>query len=114
MARSQAAAVTPKSAAFVGEFDANTQCSASAGSATVQSGSHFEANWVKQMTSDSNAVGNALRLPAVIRMTGLGRSTIYRMEAARQFPQRVKLGLRAVGWMESEVREWLAMRAGAR
>jgi Prophage CP4-57 regulatory protein (AlpA) len=26
----------------------------------------------------------------------------------------MKLGLRAVGWMESEVREWLAMRAEAR
>jgi len=47
-------------------------------------------------------------------MTGLGRSTIYRMEAVGQFPQRLKLGLRAVGWMESEVQAWLTMRAKAR
>jgi predicted DNA-binding transcriptional regulator AlpA len=38
-----------------------------------------------------------LRLPAVCRMTGLRRSTIYRMQASGQFPQRVKIGARSVG-----------------
>ena len=37
-------------------------------------------------------------------MTGLGRSTIYRMEADGQFPPRIKLGMRAVGWLERDVR----------
>jgi prophage regulatory protein len=69
---------------------------------------------MKQTAGDSNAFGNVVRLPAVCRMTGLGRSTIYRMEALGQFPQRFKLGLRAVGWMESEVQAWLTMRANAR
>ncbi len=32
------------------------------------------------------------RLPSVLRFTGLGRSTIYRMIAAREFPGPVKLG----------------------
>jgi prophage regulatory protein len=49
-----------------------------------------------------------LRLPAVCRITGLGRSTIYRMQTQQQFPQRIKLGARAVGWVEREVQEWLA------
>jgi len=40
----------------------------------------------------------------VRRMTGLGRSTIYRMEADGQFPPRIKLGMRAVGWLERDVR----------
>jgi hypothetical protein len=40
---------------------------------------------------------NVLRLPAVCRMTGLRRSTIYRMQASGQFPQRIKIGARAVG-----------------
>jgi prophage regulatory protein len=69
---------------------------------------------MNQTTGDSNAIGNVVRLPAVCRMTGLGRSTIYRMEALGRFPQRFKLGLRAVGWMESEVQAWLTMRAKAR
>jgi prophage regulatory protein len=48
------------------------------------------------------------------RLGTLGRSTTYRMKALGQFPQRIKLGLRAVGWMESEVQAWLAMHAKAR
>lgn len=32
-----------------------------------------------------------VRLPGVIRMTGLGRSTIYRLMAERKFPAPVKL-----------------------
>jgi Prophage CP4-57 regulatory protein (AlpA) len=35
---------------------------------------------------------------------------IYQMQAEGQFPQRIKLGERAVGWLESEVRDWLAIR----
>jgi len=37
---------------------------------------------------------NVLRLPAVCRMTGLRRSTIYRMQANGQFPRRVRIGAR--------------------
>jgi len=32
---------------------------------------------------------------------------IYQMQAEGRFPQRIKLGERAVGWLESEVRDWL-------
>jgi predicted DNA-binding transcriptional regulator AlpA len=35
---------------------------------------------------------------------------IYRLEAEKHFPGRVKLGLRAVGWIEAEVQQWLAFR----
>lgn len=52
-----------------------------------------------------------LRLPAVCRITGLRRSTIYRMQESGQFPRRVKIGARAVGWIDREVQEWLANRA---
>lgn len=52
----------------------------------------------------------ALRLRQVCQLTGLGRSMIYQMQAEGRFPQRVKLSDRAVGWLESEVRDWLATR----
>jgi prophage regulatory protein len=52
----------------------------------------------------------ALRLPQVCKVTGLRRSMIYRMQAERRFPQRIKLTGRAVGWLEREVQEWLAQR----
>lgn len=51
-----------------------------------------------------------LRLPDVCRATGLGRSMVYQLEAASQFPQRVKIGARAVGWIEAEVQTWLEDR----
>ena len=35
---------------------------------------------------------------------------IYQLEAERRFPARVRIGLRAVGWVESEVQLWLAGR----
>jgi len=51
-----------------------------------------------------------LRLPEVQRRTGLSRSTIYvRLEQGR-FPKPVSLGARAVGWIESEVDEWIRER----
>jgi prophage regulatory protein len=47
-----------------------------------------------------------LRLPAVVRQTGLSRSTIYRLMATRDFPLPVKLAGRAVGWRRSDVEQW--------
>ncbi|MHB8474796.1 MAG: helix-turn-helix transcriptional regulator [Steroidobacteraceae bacterium] len=51
-----------------------------------------------------------LRLPQVCEVTGLCRSMIYQMEAERRFPQRVKIGVRAVGWLDNEVHAWLIGR----
>ena len=51
-----------------------------------------------------------LRLPSVIRRTGLARSTIYRQVAAHQFPAPVKLARRAIGWRTSDVDDWSQKR----
>jgi prophage regulatory protein len=48
-----------------------------------------------------------LRLAQVREVTGLGRSCIYQLQAEKQFPQRIKIGVRAVGWIESEVQQWV-------
>jgi prophage regulatory protein len=48
-----------------------------------------------------------LRLPAVKARTGLSRSTIYLRIASGMFPTPVPLGARAVGWIESEIEQWL-------
>ena len=39
---------------------------------------------------------------------------IARLEKAGQFPKRVQLGPSRVGWVESEVLEWLAARLDRR
>lgn len=48
-----------------------------------------------------------LRLPAVIARTGLSRSTIYQRMADGKFPKPVSLGSRAVGWVDSEIDDWI-------
>ena len=48
-----------------------------------------------------------LRLPAVKTRTGLSRSTIYLRVSQGTFPKPVNLGVRAVGWVEAEIQEWL-------
>ena len=39
---------------------------------------------------------------------------IARLEAAGQFPKRVRLGANRVGWVESEVLDWLQERIDRR
>jgi prophage regulatory protein len=51
-----------------------------------------------------------LRRPEVEARTGLSRSTIYEMIGRGEFPRPVKLGRRAVGWLESAVTRWLESR----
>ncbi len=42
--------------------------------------------------------------------TGLSRSTIYQYIKDGAFPKPFPLGRRAVGWLESDVSEWIAGR----
>jgi hypothetical protein len=35
---------------------------------------------------------------------------IYQLESEHRFPRRVRIGARAVGWVDSEVQSWLAGR----
>lgn len=51
-----------------------------------------------------------LRRKQVESRTGLSRSTIYQYIKDGVFPKPVPLGPRAVGWLESEVRDWIAER----
>ncbi len=48
-----------------------------------------------------------LRLPDVKARTGLSRSTIYLRISDGRFPKPVSLGGRAVGWIDSEIQDWL-------
>lgn len=57
---------------------------------------------------------SVLRLPAVLRMIGLSRPTLYRMVKAGTFPQPIKLGAAAVGWLADDVSQWIAERVTAR
>jgi len=51
-----------------------------------------------------------LRLTDVINLTGLGRSSIYKLMAVGDFPLSVPLFNRSVGWVEQEVLDWIKQR----
>ncbi|MWV18256.1 AlpA family phage regulatory protein [Pseudomonas sp. L-22-4S-12] len=55
-----------------------------------------------------------LRLNAVVRTTGLARSTIYKLIGSGEFPRPVPLTGRSVGWIETEVVAWIQSRVEAR
>ncbi len=55
-----------------------------------------------------------LRLPTVIERTGLARTQIYAGVKAGTFPRQVPIGERTVGWLESEIAQWIDARAAER
>jgi prophage regulatory protein len=61
-------------------------------------------------TESVKAAERILRLNEVKLRTGLSRSTIYLAIKNDQFPKPINLGLRSVGWLESEINSWIAAR----
>ena len=59
-------------------------------------------------TNNSYTPFKMYRLPAVIEITGLSRSSIYNAISAGTFPPGVKIGERAVAWREDDLSDWLA------
>lgn len=55
-----------------------------------------------------NTINQSLiRLPEVLKRTGFGKAWIYRLISEGRFPAHVKIGVRAVAFVESEVDEWI-------
>jgi prophage regulatory protein len=55
-----------------------------------------------------------LRLPEVMGLTGLSRSTLYDAIKRGSFPASVPLGGKGVAWVSTEVESWMASRIAAR
>lgn len=55
-----------------------------------------------------------LKLPEVIRLTALSRSSIYAYSSIGEFPKPIPTGKRAVAWLESEINEWIDTKAKQR
>ena len=52
-------------------------------------------------------VPRILRRQLVEAQTGLSRSKIYDLVAREEFPRPVKIGARAVGWIEADIAAWI-------
>ncbi|MDE0138702.1 MAG: AlpA family phage regulatory protein [bacterium] len=54
--------------------------------------------------------GRVVRLPEVLEITGLSRTTIWRRERDGSFPPPIRIGgerTRAVGWREQDICDWI-------
>ncbi len=49
-----------------------------------------------------------LRLKEVMRVTGLGRNTIYRRMREGTFPRQVRIGPNSVAWLQSDISAWMS------
>lgn len=65
------------------------------------------------MRSNDRAKDRILRIAEVMEAVGLSRSTIYHLASIGQFPRQVRIGLKAVGWRESEIQAWIESRMQA-
>jgi predicted DNA-binding transcriptional regulator AlpA len=55
-----------------------------------------------------------IRAKEVQAMTGLSRTTLWRLEREGEFPARVSLCAGSVGWRLKEVEDWIRTRDGLR
>lgn len=60
------------------------------------------------MAEETGEKPKIIRRKKVETRTGCGRSAIYAGMAAGTFPRAIKIGPRAVGWIEAEVDAWIA------
>jgi prophage regulatory protein len=56
--------------------------------------------------SDDGGAALLLRIATVVRITGLGRSTIYRLMADDRFPAPVRVTSRLVAWRRADLLRW--------
>ena len=61
----------------------------------------------------ANMTISILRLPQVKARTGVSRSGLYAGIKEGNFPAPVAIGPRAVGWLESDITEWIESRPRA-
>jgi len=51
-----------------------------------------------------------IRIKEVVELTGISRTTIWRLERSGKFPARVPLSSSIVGWRLVEVKHWISTR----
>lgn len=54
-----------------------------------------------------------LRLPEVKQLTGLSKSSIYRLMAEGAFPRQIGIGARLVVWSEQHIHQWMQEQMAA-
>ncbi|MFM9890729.1 MAG: helix-turn-helix transcriptional regulator [Rickettsiales bacterium] len=51
-----------------------------------------------------------LRLPEVVKRTGLSKSSVYKLIKEGKFPKQMEISQRCRGWDEDEIQDWILAR----
>jgi prophage regulatory protein len=67
------------------------------------------------MSNDQRPAPVLVRIDDVVARFGLhGHEQVYGLMKDGQFPRPIRVGKRAVAWLESELQQWLAQRVAER
>lgn len=66
-----------------------------------------------EVVFEHRAEQKILRRNQVLARINLSKSQLYALIAANQFPAAIRLSARAVGWLESEINNWITERIAA-
>lgn len=65
------------------------------------------------MPTQVHSSKSLIRLSEVQRRTGYSKAWIYRLMSDKRFPASIKIGSRAIAFIESEVDDWINERIEA-
>ena len=54
-----------------------------------------------------------IKLPEVVRMTGVPESSVYWRISKGEFPRPIKIGERASAWKSDDIEAWIAAKVAA-
>ncbi|EOW3942643.1 helix-turn-helix transcriptional regulator [Enterobacter hormaechei] len=60
------------------------------------------------MNTSTTQTTRLIRLPEVLHKTGYKKAWIYRLISENRFPKPIKLGSRAVAFIEVEIDQWIS------
>jgi prophage regulatory protein len=69
---------------------------------------------VDRLRLERRSLRRVMRIREVERETGLRHSSIYEQMNAGRFPKPIRIGPRAVGWLEQEIVDWQEARIAER
>ncbi len=84
----------------------------------IQSMTPAPAGWVPSLPEErcealKKEYPGLIRLPRVKELTGLGKTTIYRMLNDGRFPARLKITPMTTAWRSADVMAWIEEQGGA-
>ena len=71
---------------------------------------NIQGSIVKSATQPAPNPERIIRVKEVQELTGLSRTTIWRLERSGKFPARVSLSSSIIGWRSSDITQWIATR----